>query len=110
MAREKDRPASITDDFIAHLERQLRDAERDRATALDNGWATAASSYSRLVLALSKELVAARRQQEVEREAALAQASPEEVVSQLAEALLALPPELRASVLSAVEGRPRAVR
>ena len=110
MARKKDEPSTITDAHIEALEQQARDAKRDRDHALDSGWATAAASYSRLMLSIERELVAARRQQEAEREAALAQAAPESVVAELAEALRALPPELRASVLSAVEGRPRAVR
>ena len=110
MAAKKNAPATLTQARIAELGRMIRKAETLRDEMHEAGQATAMSGLHRQACDLRKERHALREQEATEAAARLASAPVGEVAEQLVEAIRSLPAELRAQVLSAVEGRPRAVR
>ena len=110
MAREKNAPVTLTQRRIEELDGLIRKAEELRDEMRQQEQATAMAGLHRQSCDLRKERHALQQQEEAEAAARLASAPVGEVAEQLVEAIRALPVELRAQVLSAVEGRPRAVR
>ena len=110
MAREKNQPVTLTQRRIAELDALILKAEDLRDEMREQNQATAMAGLHRQSCDLRKERHALMVAEEAEAAARLASAPAGEVAEQLVEAIRGLPAELRAQVLSAVEGRPRAVR